>query len=216
LEKAEVEESKSEETIGAIGEEPSTYPSPIQSEEMEATESKEREKLMGEMEQKFEELLRIIREEALQLSEFLIEERRLTHELYALLKPVLKHLNTTFNIPTKAIPLSEKAKQIFLNAEGHLIILDEKNRVSSKALEDCSPEVILNVLWVVIPELSGSIMSYRKRVSFRVSLFDRINRELKNLYKIFVKRPESPEEDEEAQTEKSHEDGVRKSLLSKQ
>jgi len=215
LEKAEVEENKSEETKETVGEESSTYQLPLQSGETETADSKEKEKLMGEMEQKFEELLRIIREETLQLSEFLIEEKKLTHELYVLLKPVLKQLNTSFNIPTKAIPLSERVKQIFLNAEGHLILIDEKNGVSSKALEDCPPEVILNVLWVVIPALSGAIVSYRKRVSFRVNLFNRINQELRNLYKTFVKRQESPEEDEETQREKLRDDGVRKSLLSK-
>jgi hypothetical protein len=216
LEKAEVEESSSEGTMEPSSEESTPYPSTFQSEAIETTESKDKEKLMGEMEQKFEELLRIIREETLQLSEFLVEEKKLTHELYVLLKPILKQLNTSFNIPTTVIPLTERAKQIFLNAEGHLILVDEKNRVSSKALEDCPPETILNVLWVVIPAISGAIVSYRKRVSFRVSLFNRVNRELKNLYKAFVKGQEKPEEDEETQKEKSQEDGVRKSLLSKQ
>jgi hypothetical protein len=216
LEKAEVEESSSEGTMEPSSEEATPYQSTFQSEAIETTESKDKEKLMGEMEQKFEELLRIIREETLQLSEFLVEEKKLTHELYVLLKPILKQLNTSFNIPTTVIPLTERAKQIFLNAEGHLILVDEKNRVSSKALEDCPPETILNVLWVVIPAISGAIVSYRKRVSFRVSLFNRVNRELKNLYKAFVKGQEKPEEDEETQKEKSQEDGVRKSLLSKQ
>jgi len=215
LEKAEVEENKSEEAMETVSEESSAHPLPLQNGETETAESKEREKLMGEMEQKFEELLRIIREETLQLSEFLIEEKKLTHELYILFKPILRQLNTSFNIPPKAIPLLERAKQVFLNAEGHLILIDEKNAVSSKALEDCPPEVILNVLWVVIPALSGAIVSYRKRVSFRVSLFNRINRELRNLYKTFVKRQETPEEGEDVQKEKSQEDGVRKSLLSR-
>jgi len=183
---------------------------------MEAAESKEREKLMEEMGQKFEELLRIIREETLQLSEFLIEEKKLTHELYSLLRPVLKQLNTSFNIPSKAIPLPKKVKEIFLNAEGHLILIDENNRVNSKALEDYSPEIILNVLWVVIPPLCDAVVSYRKRVSFRVSLFSKINQELRNLYKTFVERFGRPEGAEETQKEKSQEDAVRKSLLSRQ
>ena len=212
MEKAEVEEKISEDAMETVGEESPTYPLPLQSEEIEVTESKEREKSIEEMEQKFEELLRIIREEILQLSEFLIEEKRLIHELYVLLKPILKQLNTSFNIPTKMIPISDRVKHISLNSEGHLILMDEKNGVTSKALEDCSPEVILNVLWAVMPELSESIMSYRKRVSFRVNLFNRINKELKNLYKTFVKRQE---ELEETRNEKSQENAVRKGLLSR-
>jgi len=215
LEKTEVEEHKGEETTETMGEDSSTYPSTLQSAEMEAAESKEREKFQAEMEEKFEELLRTIREETLQLSEFLIEERKLTHELYVLLKPILKQLNTSFHVPTNVVPFQERAKHVFLNAEGHLIIIDERNGVSSKALEDCSPEVILNVLRVVIPALSESIMAYRKTVSLRVTLFNKITRELKNLYKIFLKRQERPEEAEDAQKEKSQENGIRKSLLSR-
>jgi len=215
LEKAEVEEAKSEETVETAGEEPSTGSLALQSEEIETTESKEKEETLEEMEQKFEELLTVIKEETLQLSESLIEEKRLTHELCALLKPILKQLNTSFTIPTKTIPIPGRVKNIVLNAEGHLIIRDEKNEVCSKALEDCPPEVILNVLWVLIPSLCESILSYRKRVSFRVSLFERINLELKNLFKAFTKRQEETEETGETQKEKSQEDGVRKSLLSK-
>ena len=211
MEKAQVEESHGEETVKTISEESSADTLHLQGEETKTAESKEWEKLMEEMEQKFEELLRTIREETLQLSEFLIEEKRLIHELYSLLKPILKQLNISFNIPTKAIPLLDRVKHISLNAEGHLILVDEKNAVSSKALEDCSPEVILKVLWVVIPALSESILAYRKRVSFRVSLFERISREFKNLYQTFIRRQEKPEEDE---NEKSQEDGVRKSLQS--
>ena len=212
MEKAEVEVHKDEEVVETAGEESSADSLTLQSEVIETTESREKEKSLEEMEQKFEELLKIIREETLQLSESVIEEKRLTHELYVLLKPVLKQLNTSFPIPTKAIPLPERVKQIFLDPEGHLILKDEKNGVRSKALEDCPPEVILNVLWVVIPLLCESILSYRKKVSFRVSLFERINFELRNLFKTFVKRSGEPEED---QKEKSQEDGVRKSLLSR-
>lgn len=215
MEETEVAEPSSEETMENLSEDSQKYPATLQSQEPETEESKEKEKSMGEIEQKFEELLRIIREETLQLSEFLIEEKKLTHELYVLLKPVLKHLNTSFNIPTKLIPHAERAKQIFLNAEGHLILIDENNAVTSKALEDCPPEVILNVLWITMPALSGSIMEYRKRVSFRVNLFNRINRELKNLHQILVKRSENLEDTEKIREEKPQEDAVRKSLQSK-
>lgn len=213
MEKAEVEERKREEIMEATREESSTDFLGLETEEIKMTESKEKEKSWEETERKFEELLQVIREETLQLSESLVEEKRLTHALCVLLKPILRQLNTSFPIPTKTIPLLNGFKQVFLNAEGHLILRDEKNEVRSKALEDCPPEVILNVLMVLIPSLCERIVSYRKEVGFRVSFFERIHLELKNLFKTFVKRSEGPEETKEK--EKSQEDGVRKSLLSK-
>lgn len=216
MEKAEIDENNKENESSVNGES-SDVSSQIQSEEMETAGSRDTEKTLGEMEQKFEELLRSIREETLQLSEFLIEEKRLIHELYILLKLALRQLNASFRISAKMIPLSERIKQVVLNEEGHLILVNDKGEVSSKALEDYSPEVILNVLWVVLPELSEMIVSYRKRISFRVNIFEKISREFKNLHKIFSKREEgqSSESSGEASEEEAQKDGVRQSLLSK-
>jgi len=216
LEKAEVE-AKGKENVGSVDGEPSEVSSQLQSEEMETTGSRDTEGTLGEMEQKFEELLRVIREETLQLSEFLIEEKRLIHELYVLLKLALRQLNASFHISAKMIPLSERIKHVILNEEGHLILINDKGGVSSKALEDYPPEVILNVLWVVLPELSEMIVSYRKRISFRVNIFQKISREFRNLHKIFLRREEgqATESSGEASEDEAQKDGVRQSLLSK-
>jgi hypothetical protein len=175
------------------------------------------EKPLGEMEQKFDALLRVVKEETLQLSEFLIEEKRLVQELCILLKLTLRQLNASFHISPKMIAVPEKVNHVILNEEGHLILIDNKGGVNSKALEDYSPEVILNVLWVVLPELSEIIVGYRKRISFRVNVFEKISRELRNLHKMFTRtREEQALEDSETSTEEeTPKDGVRKSLLSK-
>jgi len=216
LEKAEVKEND-EENVGSITGESSDVSSQVQSEGIEAADSKDAERTLGEMEQKFEELLRVIREETLQLSEFLIEEKRLIHELYVLLKLTLRQLNASFHISAKMIPLSEKVKHVVLNEEGHLILVDDKGGVTSRALEDYPPEVILNVLWVVVPEMSQMIVSYRKRISFRVNIFEKISREFRNLHKIFLRREEDQpsEGSEESLKDEAQKDGVRQSLLSK-
>jgi hypothetical protein len=216
LEKAEVDENNKE-NESSINGESSDVSSQIQSEEMETAGSRDIEQTLSEMDQKFEELLRVIREETLQLSEFLIEEKRLIHELCVLLKLTLKQLNASFRVSAKMIPLSEGIKHVILNEEGHLILVNDKGEVSSKALEDYPPEVILNVLWVVLPELSEMIVSYRKRISFRVNIFEKISREFKNLHKIFSKREEGQagESSGEVSEDEAQKDGVRQSLLSK-
>jgi hypothetical protein len=185
--------------------------------ETSPTSSGRVEKSIGEMEQKFDDLLRVVKEETLQLSEFLIEEKRLVQELCILLKLTLRQLNASFHISPKMIAVPEKVNHVILNEEGHLILIDNKGGVNSKALEDYSPEVILNVLWVVLPELSEIIVGYRKRISFRVNVFEKISRELRNLHKMFTRtREEQALEDSETSTEEeTPKDGVRKSLLSK-
>jgi hypothetical protein len=158
------------------------YPYRLQNEETDENF----EKTKVEIEKRFNELLTTISEETLQLSEFLLEEKKLIQELCMFLRHILRRLNMTFNIPLKAIPeLQEKAKRIVLNKEGHLIVIYERDKINSKVLEDYSPEIVLSVIWNVIPELERSIKTYRKRISERVSIFERIKKELKNIQKVF-------------------------------
>ncbi len=175
------------------------------------------EKSVGEMEQKFDEMLKVVKEETLQLSEFLVEEKRLVHELCLLLKLTLRQLNASFHISPKMISVPENVNHVILNEEGHLILIDDKGGVNSKALEDYSPEIILNVLWVVLPELGEIIVAYRKRISFRVDVFEKITHEFRNLGKMFARAREeqSAENSENPSEDETPRDGVRNSLLSK-
>lgn len=165
---------------------------------VETLSEKEIEKTRAEIKGKLQDLLKVINEETLQLIEFLKEEKNLTHELCTMLRQILKHLNLSFNIPRTAIPLPEKTKQVVLNEESHLIIVYENGQVDSKFLEEYPPKIIMAVLWEILPELGKSIELYRRKISARVSFFEKIKRELKKISKVFTsseaKQKESPEE----------------------
>ena len=96
-----------------------------------------------------------------------------------------------------------------MNDEAHLILINDQNEVRSKALEDYPPQVVFNVVSFVVPELSRSLTSYRKRISLRISLFDRVNQELRNLRNIFADSPRKMGESNPV------DDGVKKALQSK-
>jgi hypothetical protein len=158
-----------------------------------------------------QESLRIINEETLQLSEFLLQEEKLIKELCVLLKQVLRRLSASFNLPSNIFPQTWKTQRIILNDEAHLIFINSENKVKSKALEDFPPQVILNVVSFIIPELSKSLTSYRKRISLRIGLFDRINQELRNIRSIFASHPKKLEENMNPLN-----NGVKKAILAKQ
>jgi F0F1-type ATP synthase membrane subunit b/b' len=159
------------------------YPAQLQNEET----NEDFEKTKAEIEKRFNELLTTISEETIQLSEFLIEEKKLIKELCMFFRQILKRLNMTFEIPVKAIPeFHNTAKKIVLNKEGHLIVMYEKEKVNSKVLEDYPPEIVLTVIWNVIPALEKSIKNYRRKISERVTIFERIKKELKNIYQVFT------------------------------
>jgi uncharacterized coiled-coil protein SlyX len=182
MEKRLMEKSEAQQGPASADEVYLSYPYQLQSEET----SENFEKTKAEIEKRFNELLTTISEETIQLSEFLVEEKKLIQELCMFLRHILKRLNMTFNLSLKAVPeLQAKAKKIMLNREGHLIVMYEKDKVNSKVLEDYPPEIVLSVIWNVIPELEKSIKAYRKKISERVGIFEKIRKELKNIHKVF-------------------------------
>jgi len=190
LEKAEVQEKSS-----ADSQKPITGESPLQGSQPPGDQ--------------MEESLKILSEETLQLSEFLWQEEKLINELCALLKLVLKQVNLSFNLPADILPRTEKMQRVMLNDEAHLILINDQNEVRSKALEDYPPQVVFNVISFVVPELGRSLTSYRKRISVRISLFDRVNQELRNLRNIFASTPKKLGDSNPV------DDGVKKALLSR-
>jgi hypothetical protein len=162
-----------------------SYTGQLQNSELEVEESKELEEKHGEIENKFNEFLAAINEETLQLSEFLIEEKKLTDELCGLLTQTLRRLKISFYISPEYVAKLGEARQIKLNREGHLIIIREQDKVDSKLLSDYPPDIILTVVWVIIPELEKAMKAYRSRISKRVSLLEKIKQELKNIEKAF-------------------------------
>ena len=173
------------------------HPVQLSEEGGETLDEKEIEKSKVEIEQKLQELLRSINEETLQLSEFLMEEHELMTEVCTSLKQVLKKLNVSFNIPPKDIPIKKKIKKVILNEEGHLILVYEKGDVYSAFLAEYPPEIVMAVLWVLMPELAKVIMLYRKKISTRVNFFGKVKKELKSVVKAIIgdkKRAEPTEE----------------------
>jgi hypothetical protein len=173
------------------------HPMQLSEESEEVLDEKEIEKSKVEIEQKLQELLKSISEETLQLSEFLMEENKLMNELCISLKQILKKLNVSFSIPPRDIPLRKKVKKVILNEEGHLILVHEKGEVNSAFLAEYPPEIVMAVLWVVMPELAKVVMLYRKKISTRANFFGKVKKELKSVVKAIVGKEAAQDSDSE-------------------
>ncbi len=187
---------KDEGSVETINDEYYSYLHRFWAQDTGKANTEEIEKIKAEIEQKFLEFLKGINEETLQLSEIVIEEKRLAHELCDLLKQILSNLNMPITIPSKAVPPLKEKGEIILNAQGTLIFVNEEGKVDSKLLEEYSPDIILMIAWSAIPQLKESIASYRKKAGLRVDFFNKINRELKNVQGVFLTSKEKTEEDE--------------------
>lgn len=168
----------------------------------EGIKSPDKEKSTSEGEQRLQEILKSINDETLQLGNFLSSENALVKELCTSLTEILKKLNVSFNIPQQDIPLGKKVKKVILTEQGHLSVTGEEGEVKSVFLAEYSPEIVMAVLWIVIPELARVISLYRKRLSARVGFFEGIKKELKGVAKAIVsgRDENSPAKKEHAQS----------------
>jgi len=139
-----------------------------------------------EVEQKLQELLKDISDETLQLREFLTEENRLMNELCTSIKQIMKKLSVSFDIPPRNIRVNKKIKRVILNEEGHLTFFYEKGEAHSAFLAEYPPEIVIAVLWVVMPKLAKVVITYRKKIRSRISLFKKLKSELKTIAKAVV------------------------------
>jgi len=137
-----------------------------------------------EIESKLTELLKMISHETAQLTNSIVEEKKLTNELCGLLSQILSRLKISFNVPPGYISNLEKATQIRVNEEGRLIAIASDSG-HFKYLENYPTDTIMTVLLTIIPGLEEAIKTHRKTVSHRVSLLEKARLELKNLQKAF-------------------------------
>lgn len=160
---------------------------PVQlSEESQGNSDEDMTEGPTESEQKLQELLRGISEETMQVNDFLTRENKLVAELCISLKQILKRLHISISIPPQNLPLQKKAKKAILNEDAQLTVADESGEVNSVSLEEHSSEMVMAVLWAVIPELATAVKSQKKKLSARVSLLEMTKKGLKGIASAIV------------------------------
>jgi len=138
-----------------------------------------------DVEEKFSSLLKVITEDSRQLSEYLLAEENMISQICASLRKIFEELDLSVVLPKQAVPSLEKSREVILNSEGHLIIVQKDGTVESKSLEKYPPETVLMVVWGLIPKLREEVSRYMKKVSVRLNFLEMINEELKNIQRPF-------------------------------
>lgn len=136
------------------------------------------------IEQELQQLLGNISEETLQLREFLNEENRLKNELCASIGQILSRLNISFNIPPRNINFGREVKAAILDKKGKLMLVSHTGGVRSAFLAEYPPEIVMVVLWTVMPKLAEVVARYKRKVNRRIGFFRKLKMELKTIAKI--------------------------------
>ena len=67
-----------------------------------------------------------------------------------------------------------------------MTFFNEKGEAHSAFLAEYPPEIVIAVLWVVMPKLAKVVAAYRKKIRSRISLFRKLKKELKTIAKAVV------------------------------
>jgi hypothetical protein len=134
-----------------------------------------------QIENDFFALLHTINEEAMQLGEFIATETKTVYEICGNLQYVFHHLGLSVDLPSSLITWRRNVQKATYNDHGHLILVMTNGEIESKALEQLSPEIVLTVVWGVIPKLGEIVSTRLKHAETRISLFEKIRVNLRNL-----------------------------------
>jgi hypothetical protein len=162
-----------------------------------------------EIGEKFFDILRSINDDTKQLGEYLIEERNMVKAICTYLRRIFSQLNIAIILPNIPVPPFKTCKEIILNSQGHLIIVKEDDKVESRSLQKYPPEIVLIVIWGVIPKLKEIINAYMRQVSTRLDFFEKINEELKSVQESF----EIPQEGDEEGSEDLRVENAREAII---
>jgi len=161
-----------------VGEETSATFKPT--EEPSLSEAERAGETLSEPEPALPELFQSIHEGAQMLVDSREKDSMLSRELCASLVAYTKWLGSSLELAPESIPELYGAERISLSTEGELVVTMESN-VSSKPLEEYPSEVVMTVVLDALPQLQSAIRGQVQRLDERISLFDRITRELRDL-----------------------------------
>jgi len=133
----------------------------------------------GNTEQKLTEILESITVETSQLNEAINEEGKIIGEVCLLLKEVLTKLHVSFNIPPEDVAMERGTKKALLDEDCRLTFVYGNDEKHTKFLAECPPQMVMSVLWAVIPELAKAVTIYRKRMNARADFFEKVKKELR-------------------------------------
>jgi hypothetical protein len=130
-------------------------------------------------EQKLTEILESMTVETSQLNEAINEESKIIGEVCLSLKEVLTKLHVSFNIPPEDVPIKNGTKKAVLDEDCRLTFVYGNDEKHTAFLAEYPPQMVMAVLWAVIPELAKAVTIYRKRMNARANFFEKIKKELK-------------------------------------
>jgi hypothetical protein len=134
-----------------------------------------------QVESDFFTLLHTINEHAMQLGEYIATETKTVQDICSNLRKIFHRLSLSVDLPPSLITWKHNVQKVTYNDHGHLILVTTHGEIESHALNQLSPEIVLTIVWGVIPKLGEIISTRLKHAETRINLFEKIGVNLQNL-----------------------------------
>lgn len=136
------------------------------------------------------ELLRELREECAQIYELSVEEKGLIHQLCDMMSETQSYFKIGVNLSPSLFASKETIEKVVLTKSGDIVII-KPNFIESQHLSDFDSPTVVSVMKEAAGKITQYAKKYRGDMGKRISLLEKIARELKKLQDLNKIRDEN-------------------------
>lgn len=133
--------------------------------------------------------IKSLQEESLQISELSETEKAYGLDVISSLKQVIEPLGASYHIKPAAISRADSSLQdVVLTPQGVVCLIHNNGVTNSKTLESLQSETLVKLLTEIIPEVRTLLVDKRQKTTVRVTMLEKVARELRKVANSFPAR----------------------------
>ena len=164
----------------------------------EKVKAEESLKMQGitEQNEKVQEMLRQMQEEAMQISELTLMQKDYISEISTYIKRVLIMLPYSIEVAMATLGNRGKKGKAFLNKNAHVIMTSDGDEATSTPLADLEPDLSMAVLTDAMPKIEEGLRIKRERMQDETTRLEQLAIQMESVYQTLQEDRASTEDPE--------------------
>ncbi len=149
-----------------------------------------------EQNEKVQEMLRQMQEEAMQISELTLMQKDYISEISTYIKRVLIMLPYSIEVAMATLGNRGKKGKAFLNKNAHVIMTSDGDEATSTPLADLEPDLSMAVLTDAMPKIEEGLRIKRERMQDETTRLEQLAIQMESVYQTLQEDRASTEDSE--------------------
>jgi len=164
----------------------------------EKVKAEETLKMQGitEQNEKVQEMLRQMQEEAMQISELTLMQKDYISEISTYIKRVLIMLPYSIEVAMATLGNRGKKGKAFLNKNAHVIMTSDGDEATSTPLAELEPDLSMAVLTDAMPKIEEGLRIKRERMQDETTRLEQLAIQMESVYQTLQEDRASTEDPE--------------------